>query len=83
MRYCNFLETSVHCHNLMYAKVVDNIEGSSSSYTSPVWKFFERDPKNDTKAKCKICASFHNRSGSSTSNLIKVSHVLIRNCVFY
>jgi hypothetical protein len=66
----------------MYAKVVDNIEGSSSSYTSPVWKFFERDPKNDTKAKCKICASFHNRSGSSTSNLIKVSHVLIRNCVF-
>ncbi|EFX69601.1 hypothetical protein DAPPUDRAFT_328960 [Daphnia pulex] len=30
-----------------------------------------KDPKDETKAQCKICSSMHNRTGSSTSNLIK------------
>lgn len=63
--------------DILHIKVTDNIEGSSSSYVSPVWKYFERNIKDETKAKCKICDSFHNRSGSSTSNLIKVSNICI------
>ncbi|KAK4002126.1 hypothetical protein OUZ56_003746 [Daphnia magna] len=55
----------------MNIEVADNIEGSSSAYVSPIWKYFEKDRRDETKAKCKICDSFHNRSGSSTSNLIK------------
>jgi hypothetical protein len=43
LRYCNFLKTTVHCHNLIYAKIKDNIDGSNSSYTSPVWKFVEKE----------------------------------------
>jgi hypothetical protein len=57
---------------ILYINVLDNVQGSSSSYVSPIWKYFEKDPKDETKAKCKICDSTHNRSGSSTSNLIKV-----------
>jgi hypothetical protein len=57
---------------ILYLKVLDNVQGSSSSYVSPVWNFFEKDPKDETKAQCKICSSMHNRTGSSTSNLIKV-----------
>lgn len=63
--------------DMLYVKVADNIEGSSSAYVSPIWKYFEKDRRDETKAKCKICDSFHNRSGSSTSNLIKVSKILI------
>ena len=64
---------------ILYIKVLDNEQGSSSSYVSSIWKYFDKDPKDETKLKCKICDSTRNRSGSSTSNLIKVlPHISVR-----
>ncbi|KZS04911.1 Uncharacterized protein APZ42_032032 [Daphnia magna] len=63
--------TEVVAARVLLFAVEDNIEGSSSAYVSPIWKYFEKYRKDETKAKCKMCDSFRNRSGSSTNNLIK------------